>query len=129
MSTYPRVVDPTLMPMEEFEPLVVDALDALPDWVHPVVAEIAVLVEDEQPAAEARPGVMLLGVFRGFPRTRYSGRPSGSLPDTITLYRIPILLTSPTPEDVPGRVLKVLGHEVGHALGLSEGRLRELGWY
>jgi predicted Zn-dependent protease with MMP-like domain len=30
---------------------------------------------------------------------------------------------------VPARILKVLGHEVGHALGLSENRLRELGWY
>jgi predicted Zn-dependent protease with MMP-like domain len=122
-------MDPRLMPSERFEPLVVDALDALPDWVLPVVAEIAVIVEDEQPAAEARPGVMLLGQYRGFSRTRYGGRPSGALPDTITLYRIPILLTAPRPEDVPGRVLKVLGHEVGHALGLSEARLRELGWY
>ena len=122
-------MDPALMPPEKFEPLVVEALDALPDWVMPIVSEIVVLVEDEQPAADARPGVMLLGLYRGFPRTRYSGRPSGSLPDTITLYRIPILLTSPRPEDVPGRVLKVLGHEVGHALGLSEARLRELGWY
>ncbi|MFC4855867.1 metallopeptidase family protein [Actinophytocola glycyrrhizae] len=122
-------MDPRLMPPEEFEPLVVDALDALPDWVVPIVAEIAVIVEDEQPADEARPGVMLLGQYRGFSRTRYGGRPSGALPDTITLYRIPILLTSPRPEDVPGRVLKVLGHEVGHALGLSEARLRELGWY
>ncbi|WP_166664378.1 metallopeptidase family protein [Actinophytocola oryzae] len=122
-------MDPRLMPPEEFEPLVVDALDALPEWVVPIVSEIVVLVEDQQPAAEATPGVMLLGLYRGFPRTRYSGRPSGSLPDTITLYRIPILLTSPSPEDVPGRVLKVLGHEVGHALGLSEARLRELGWF
>ena len=117
------------MPPERFEPLVVDALDALPDWVLPIVAEIAVIVEEEQPTAEARPGVMLLGQYRGFSRTRYGGRPSGALPDTITLYRIPILLTSSGPEDVPGRVLKVLGHEVGHALGLSEARLRELGWY
>jgi predicted Zn-dependent protease with MMP-like domain len=122
-------MDPRLMPPEKFEPLVVEALDALPDWVMPVVSEIVVLVEDEQPAADASPGVMLLGLYRGFPRTRYSGRPSGSLPDTITLYRIPILLTAPRPEDVPARVLKVLGHEVGHALGLSEARLRELGWY
>ena len=26
-------------------------------------------------------------------------------------------------------MLKVLGHEVGHALGLSEGQLRAYGWY
>ena len=122
-------MDPALIPQEAFEPLVADAMDALPDWVMPVLSEIAVLVEDEQPAAEATPGVMLLGVYRGISRTRYGGRPAGALPDTITLYRIPILLTCASPEDAPGRVLKVLGHEVGHALGLSESRLRELGWY
>jgi predicted Zn-dependent protease with MMP-like domain len=122
-------MDPRLMPPDQFEPLVADALDALPDWIMPIVAEIAVIVEDEQPAAETRPGIMLLGQYRGYPRTHYGGRPPGTLPDTITLYRIPILLTSPRPEDVPDRVLKVLGHEVGHALGLPEARLRELGWH
>jgi predicted Zn-dependent protease with MMP-like domain len=122
-------MDPRLMPPAAFEPLVADALDALPEWVMPVVSEIAVLVEDVQPAADVRPGTMLLGLYRGIPHTSYGGRPSGALPDTITLYRIPILLTCPRPEDVPDRILKVLGHEVGHALGLSEGRLRELGWY
>src|SRR4051794_39576001 len=113
-------MDPALIPPEAFEALVSDALDALPDWVMPVVSEIAVLVEDRQPAADATPGMMLLGLYRGISRTRYGGRPAGALPDTITLYRIPILLTCARPEDAPGRVLKVLGHEVGHALGLSE---------
>ena len=31
-------------------------------------------------------------------------------------------------EDVPDRVRTVLVHEVGHAMGMSETELRELGW-
>jgi len=31
-------------------------------------------------------------------------------------------------EDVPHRVRTVLVHEVGHAMGMSEAELRELGW-
>lgn len=121
-------MDETLVPAETFEQLVRDAIDALPDWVAPLVDEMAVTVED-LPHESLPPGHTLLGLYRGFPRTRYGGRPAGTLPDVITLYRVPILATCTEAADVPDRVLKVLGHEVGHALGLSDDRLRELGWY
>lgn len=117
-----------LVPMEVFDQIVRDAIDALPGWVALLVDEMAVTVED-YPSDELSPGRTLLGRYRGFPRTRYGGRPAGSLPNMITLYRLPILATCCDPADVPQRVLKVLGHEVGHSLGLSEDRLRKLGWY
>lgn len=116
------------VPRDEFEGFVTQAIDALPDWLAPIVAEMAILVEDRPAPGEHGDGTLLLGLFRGIPRTRYGRRVPGSLPDTITLYRIPILSVCRSPEEVPGRVLKVLGHEVGHAMGLSEHRLRELGW-
>ena len=50
----------------------------------------------------------------------------GSLPDVITLYRLPILAVCRNADEVAPRVLKVLGHEVGHALGLSEEQLQRL---
>lgn len=122
-------MDPALVPVEAFEAMVVDALDTLPAWVIPIVAEIAVLVEDEQDAGDAQDGILCLGRYRGVPRTSHNGRAPGTLPDTITLYRIPILAVCARAEDVPDRVLKVLGHEVGHALGMTESQLRGLGWH
>jgi predicted Zn-dependent protease with MMP-like domain len=74
-------------------------------------------------------GQLLLGTFRGIAHTRVGGRVPGSLPHVITLYRLPILAVCRNAEDVAPRVLKVLGHEVGHALGLSEQQLRVYGWY
>ena len=121
-------MDPDSVPLDAFEAMVVDALDSLPDWVQRVVSEIAVLVEDEQEAAERQPGVLLLGLYRGVPRTSHYGRAPGTLPDTITLYRKPIVAVCARLEDVPGRVQKVLVHEVGHAMGMEEAELRELGW-
>jgi predicted Zn-dependent protease with MMP-like domain len=113
---------------EEFDAMVVDALDSLPDWVIPIVAEIAVIVEEEQEPSAKRDGVLLLGQYRGVPRTSHYGRPPGSLPDTITLYRAPILAVCGDRAEVPRRVRSVLVHEVGHAFGIEEQTLRALGW-
>ncbi len=124
-----ETVRPDSVTSLDFESMVVDAMDSLPEWVMPILAEIAVLVEDDQRPGDKRPGVLCLGLYRGIPRTSHYGRAPGTLPDTITLYRIPILAVCEHPEDVPQRVRKVLVHEVGHAMGIGEDELRALGWH
>jgi predicted Zn-dependent protease with MMP-like domain len=122
-------MDPGSVSLDDFEAMVVDAMDSLPDWVIPVVAEIAVLVEDDQRPEDKRPGVLCLGLYRGIPRTTHYGRAPGTLPDTITLYRTPILAVCEQRSDVAPRVRRVLVHEVGHAMGIDEDELRALGWH
>jgi len=113
---------------DAFDELVREALDQLPDEALALVAEIAVVVREEPEPDEVRPGELLLGSFRGIEHTRVGGRVPGSLPDVITLYRRPILEVCRTSDEIAPRVLKVLGHEVGHAFGLSEAQLRAYGW-
>ena len=122
-------MDPDEIGPDEFDDLVRDALDQLPDEAARLVSGIAVVVREEPDPGQATPGTLLLGTFRGIPHTRYGGRVPGSLPDVITLYRRPILAVCRTRDEVAPRVLKVLGHEVGHALGLSEEQLRAYGWF
>ncbi len=122
-------MSPVAMSHEEFEDLVRDALDSLPEWTAPILDELAVLVEDAPAPGSTTPGTTLLGLYRGIPLTAHGGRVAGSMPATITLYRLPILWDCARREDVAPRVLKVLGHEVGHAMGISEAELRELGWF
>ena len=46
---------------DRFEELVVEAIDALPDWVHEAMDNVSVLIEDRPPPGQ--PG--LLGLYRG----------------------------------------------------------------
>jgi predicted Zn-dependent protease with MMP-like domain len=116
------------MDLDEFAQVASEALAGMPEWVQRAVAEVAIMVDDRPPADWAGEG-LLLGQFHGVPRTRRGSRAPLSLPDRIELYRIPILQVCRTRQEVVARVRKVLGHEIGHALGLHERRLRELGWY
>lgn len=121
-------MDADAMDIDTFEKLVSDALAAMPDWVQEAVADVAILVDD-LPPAEWNGSGLLLGQFHGVARSKRGARAPGSLPDRIELYRVPILRVCKSTDEVAGRVRKVLGHEIGHALGVSESRLRELGWY
>jgi predicted Zn-dependent protease with MMP-like domain len=114
---------------DEFDDLVRGALDQLPDEAARLVTEIAVVVREEPDPDQVSPGQLLLGTFRGIPHTATGSRVPGSLPDVITLYRVPILAVCRSRDEVAPRVLKVLGHEVGHALGIGEDELRALGWF
>ena len=122
-------VNPDEIGPDDFDELVRDALDQLPDEAARLVAEIAVVVREEPEPDQVQRGQLLLGTFRGIAHTTVGGRVPGSLPDVITLYRRPILAVCRTRDEVAPRVLKVLGHEVGHALGISEEDLRAYGWF
>ncbi len=120
-------VDVDAMSLDEFEDLVADALAGMPEWVQRAVGDVAILVDDEPPADWHGSG-LLLGQFHGVARSRRGMRIPGSLPDRIELYRVPILRVCRSPDEVSERVRKVLGHEIGHALGVEEALLVELGW-
>jgi predicted Zn-dependent protease with MMP-like domain len=122
-------VNPDAVPPDAFDDLVREALDRLPEEAALLVSRMAVVVREQPDSEDVTPGQLLLGTFRGVAHTRLGDRVPGSLPDVITLYRLPILAVCRDADEVAPRVLKVLGHEVGHALGLSERRLRDYGWF
>lgn len=103
------------------------------------IRNVALLIEDE-PSQEdlLENGIeegTLLGLYKGIPNTeRGEGYGVGmTLPDTITLYRLPILEEAAedtregeTYEDAIRRVAaETLWHEVGHYFGLSEEEIHE----
>lgn len=108
---------------ERFEELVASALDELPPRFGKAMANVAVLVEDIHPH---NPG--LLGLYHGVALTNRTSHYSGVLPDTITIYRLPILRICRTEEEVTRQVAVTVVHEVGHHFGLDDATLHELGW-
>ncbi|KND50465.1 MAG: hypothetical protein AB202_02305 [Parcubacteria bacterium C7867-007] len=128
---------------ERFKVLVAEAWEHVPEHWRAQVQNVALLVEDE-PSDDVRaeeglgPEDTLLGLYHGVPNTeRGEGYGVGSvLPDTITLYRIPILEEarhhlgeSDSPEVfemiVRTVIQETLWHEIGHYFGLSEGAIDE----
>jgi predicted Zn-dependent protease with MMP-like domain len=109
--------------LPRFETLVGEALDAVPEelWSH--FDNVVVLVEDRH---EDDPD--LLGIYEGIPLTERDGWYAGVLPDTITIYRLPILRICATREDVVDEVRTTVIHEVAHHFGIDDDALHEMGW-
>jgi predicted Zn-dependent protease with MMP-like domain len=119
---------------EEFEQLVVQALDDLPDFFKQCLQNIDVVLADWPSEAELRlvglkPGQLLFGLYHGIPLTKRSSHYGLVLPDKITIYRLSIEQVCRTPEEVMRRVQHTVKHELAHHFGISDDRLRELGAY
>ena len=111
---------------ERFEELVVEAIDALPDWVHEAMDNVSLLIDDRPPPGQ--PG--LLGLYHGVPLSRRGSGYTNVLPDTITLYRASIVRVSgPDERHVRAQVMRTVAHEVAHHFGISDDRLREIDAY
>jgi len=119
---------------EQFEALVVHALDGLPDFFQQKLQNIEVVVSERPTLTERRsvglkPGQLLFGLYQGIPLTRRTSHYGLVLPDKITIFRLPIEQVCRTPDEVITTVQRVVRHELAHHFGISDDRLRELGAY
>ena len=106
---------------ERFEAMVTEALDGLPDELGGLMSNVAVTVQ--QDGGPRR----LLGLYQGVPLTRRSTY-AGALPDRITIFRRAICAVCASEAEVVEQVRRTVIHEVAHHFGISDSRLRELGW-
>lgn len=121
------------MSVEEFTNLVADiGFSPVPEQFRTRINNVALLVEDE-PSSEVRSreglqhGETLLGLYQGVPHTERGDSYGffGVLPDTITLFRLPILAAAQEEDGNVSRVIReTIWHEVAHHFGLSEDEVR-----
>ncbi len=108
------------------------ALSAIPQQLRDLVGGTVMAVEeapDDEVLAEMgmESPWELTGLYRGTPLTQKSVLDIPAEPDTIVLFREPILLEwIETGEDLFRLVRNVLIHEIGHHFGLSDADISRL---
>lgn len=119
------------MTSEEFESLVVEALDGLPAELASQMNNVQVVVQDTPDPDDLDEGDdagNLLGLYQGVPLTERDGEYFGVLPDRITLYKQNLERAAATPEELREVVRETVIHEIAHHFGIDDDRLEELGW-
>ena len=109
---------------DEFERLVIDELDLLPDDMVDGLDNVVFVTE-------ARPedgSLDLLGLYDGVALTERGAYGFGELPDRIILYREPLLTIAADLDELKDQIHVTLVHEIAHYYGLDDEQLHDLGW-
>lgn len=109
---------------EHFETWVENSITELPEWVREKLVNVAFLIEDE-PSEELRaeegllPDETLFGHYVGVPLAD-RGDDAPLFPDTITIFKTPILETYTDEADIRACIRNTIWHEVAHYFGHDE---------
>ena len=129
------------MEYERFEKIAAEAFANVPQHFARHIENVALLIEDEPTHAlreeeGLEDGDTLLGLYRGTPLAArgYEYGVLGTVPDTITLFRLPLLEEAEHlvaegrvvsfEEGVEHAIRETLWHEIGHYFGLDEEHVR-----
>lgn len=119
---------------QEFESLVAEALDTLPEEIARYMDNVEVVVAwrptpTQLRGAKVRPNALLLGLYEGVPLTQRGVFYGFVPPDKITIFQEPLQRIARSKEDLKAKVRRTVIHEIAHHFGISDERLKELGAY
>jgi predicted Zn-dependent protease with MMP-like domain len=109
---------------DEFEKIVLDELDELPDEMVDGLENLVFVTEDRP----ADGSLDLLGLYEGVALTERGQYGFGELPDRIVLYREPLLAVVETLDELRDEIHITLVHEIAHFYGIDDDELHRLGW-
>jgi predicted Zn-dependent protease with MMP-like domain len=118
---------------QEFEDAVERALEMIPEMFRAQLNNLAIAVEDRPSRdllreMEVPPGETLFGLFTGVPLPERSVIEPPLYPDSILIFREPLMNACQSREELEEEIAITVVHEVAHYLGLSEEQLEELGY-
>jgi predicted Zn-dependent protease with MMP-like domain len=116
-----------------FSELVNQALQELPDEFAEFLEEVPIEIHDfpapeQLKAANVKQNGLLLGLYRGRPRTKRSVLDSAVMPDVIYIFQKPIEQVCHSEESLIRQVRTTVLHEIGHHFGMNEDDLARLGY-
>jgi predicted Zn-dependent protease with MMP-like domain len=109
-----------IMNLDEFEKLVAEAAESLPENIKNAMENIAIVVE-ERPRRNN-----LLGLYEGIPENEWGKNEAMRLPDKITIFKVAIEQEAQTSEEIKELVKIVVWHEIAHHFGFDEPETRNL---
>nr|WP_309714183.1 metallopeptidase family protein [Pseudolysinimonas sp.] len=109
---------------KEFEKIVIDELDELPDEMVDGLENLVFVTEDRPEDGS----LDLLGLYEGVALTERDRYGFGELPDRIVLYREPLLAIAETLDELRDEIHVTLVHEIAHYYGIDDDELHRLGW-
>jgi predicted Zn-dependent protease with MMP-like domain len=117
----------------QFQALVEEALADLPAEIRQHMDNVAITIADWPSTAELkRAGVghgrQLFGLYEGIPLTKRGRGYNLVPPDRIILYRGPLQAAFRSLSALRGQIGRTVVHEIAHHFGISEARIRELGY-
>jgi predicted Zn-dependent protease with MMP-like domain len=117
----------------DFQEVLRQALDDLPDPFRQALENVAIVVEEWPPdwlldELGVPPEGTLYGFYHGVPMPERSVSLSGNLPDKISIYRGPLQEDFPRAAELRRQIRVTLLHEIGHYFGMDEEALERLGY-
>lgn len=125
---------------EEFESVIEEALESIPEKFLEALENVAIVMEDEPgeyhlDTLEAPDSLgasyfddELLGLYDGIPLTERGDYYDGDIPDVITVFKGPHERSFASREQMVEEIGKTVIHEIGHYFGIDDERLYEMGY-
>jgi len=119
------------MRREEFEAIVVRAINNLPQEFQHKLDNVDIVIENWPTPRQLRqikhshPNG-LLGLYQGVPQTKRGRRYGLVLPDKISIFQKPIETQCRSGDEIEEKIGEVVRHEIAHHFGLDERALRKI---
>lgn len=112
------------MDKKEFEQIIGQAIEFLPDKFKSRLNNVAIFAEDEPTQEQLkkvnlRRGDLLFGLFEGYAQARKLNF-GPVLPDRITIFRLAILSQSASFDQAKNKIISTIKHEIAHHFGSDE---------
>jgi len=119
------------MDREEFETLVMGAVDNLPLEFRDKLENVDIVVEDWPTSRQLKKVKVshpsgLLGLYEGVPQTKRGGGYGMVPPDKISIFQKPIEAHCHSNEEINMKITEVVCHEIAHHFGIDEKTLRRI---